>query len=216
MKKARLFLADDHAILREGLVHILSKVPEYDVIGESGDGKEALDRIEKLKPDLAILDVSMPTMTGIEISREIKRYNPGVKILILTQHDNEAYVKQLLKNGIDGYILKENASDELLKAVEVILKGKSYLSPEITKKIVSGFSEDNGTREDERSPFTVLSNRERVILKLIAEGKSNREIASTFFISDQTVKTHRANIMKKLDIHKLADLVKYAIKCGIA
>lgn len=217
MNKTRIFLADDHAILREGLRYILGSVPGYEVTGESGDGREALGMIEKLKPDIAIIDISMPGMTGIEISRQIKKYVPETRVIILSRHDNEEYVSELLRLGVNGYVLKDNAGDDLLRAVAEVAKGNIYLSPRITRKIVTdyiapGLREGAG-RQD--SQFTALSIREREILKLVAEGRSNAEIASTLWISDKTVKVHRSNIMKKLDIHKVADLVKYAVKNGL-
>jgi DNA-binding NarL/FixJ family response regulator len=217
MNKTKIFLADDHAILREGLRYILGSVTGYEVVGESGDGREALGMIEKLKPDIAIIDISMPGMTGVEIARQVKKYTRTVRIIILSRHDNEEYVNELLKLGVNGYVLKDNAGDDLLRAVAEVSKGNIYLSPRITRKIVTDYLSPN-VRETAGRPdsqFTALSTREREILKLIAEGRSNAEIASTLWISDKTVKVHRSNIMKKLDIHKVADLVKYAVKSGL-
>lgn len=217
MNKTRIFLADDHAILREGLRYILGSVPGYEVTSESGDGREALGMIEKLKPDIAIIDISMPGMTGIEISRQIKKYVPETRVIILSRHDNEEYVSELLRLGVNGYVLKDNAGDDLLRAVAEVAKGNIYLSPRITRKIVTDYiapgQREGAGRHD--SQFTALSIREREILKLVAEGRSNAEIASTLWISDKTVKVHRSNIMKKLGIHKVADLVKYAVKNGL-
>jgi DNA-binding NarL/FixJ family response regulator len=217
MNKTKIFLADDHAILREGLRYILGSVTGYEVVGESGDGREALAMIEKLKPDIAIIDISMPGMTGVEIARQVKKYTRTVRIIILSRHDNEEYVNELLKLGVNGYVLKDNAGDDLLRAVAEVSNGNIYLSPRITRKIVTDYLSP-GVREASGRPdsqFTTLSTREREILKLIAEGRSNAEIASTLWISDKTVKVHRSNIMKKLDIHKVADLVKYAVKSGL-
>ena len=217
MNKYRIFLSDDHAILRDGLKHIITSNPDYEVIGESGDGRDALEKIEKMKPDIVILDISMPSMTGVEVARNIKKYNPNIKIIILTQYDSSEYIKQLLKYGVEGYILKENASDELLRAIGEVQKGNNFLSPEITKKVVTDFKEtgESGKSKELKTQFSLLSPREREILKLIADGNSNVQIASILFISDQTVKTHRANIMKKLDIHNLAELIKFAMKDGL-
>jgi DNA-binding NarL/FixJ family response regulator len=217
MNKIRIFLADDHVILREGLRYILNTVPDYQVIGESGDGREALEKIEKLKPDVVILDISMPTMTGIEVSRQLRKYHPEIKIIVLSRHDNEEYVNQLMKYGIHGYILKDNASDDLLKAIAEVLNGNMYLSPRITKNIIEDYLANKkcGIQQGADSIFSKLSIREIEILKLIAEGKSNNQIASLIFISDKTVKVHRANIMKKMGVHKATDLVKVAIKYGL-
>jgi len=217
MNKTKIFLADDHAIVREGLRYILGSVTGYEVVGESGDGREALGMIEKLKPDIAIIDISMPGMTGVEIARQVKKYTRTVRIIILSRHDNEEYVNELLKLGVNGYVLKDNAGDDLLRAVAEVSKGNIYLSPRITRKIVTDYLSPNVREAAGRpdSQFTALSTREREILKLIAEGRSNAEIASTLWISDKTVKVHRSNIMKKLGIHKVADLVKYAVKSGL-
>ncbi len=214
MGTMRVFLADDHAILREGLRHILIKTGYCEVVGEAGDGQQALEQIEQLKPDMVILDISMPAMTGIEIARRLRRYHPDIKIIILSRHDNEEYVTQLLKFGIHGYVLKDDAGNDLIRAIEAINKNETYLSPRITKQLMTGMS-GGGKKSESTGQFTKLTNREREVLKLIAEGNSNSEIAKTLWISPQTVKIHRQNMMKKLDIHKVADLVKYAIKSGI-
>ncbi|PKL17442.1 MAG: DNA-binding response regulator [Spirochaetae bacterium HGW-Spirochaetae-5] len=212
--EVKLFLADDHTIFREGLKLIIEDVPHYNVIGEAGDGKEALDLIEKLKPDMAILDISMPTMSGIDIVRYLKRYSPDIKIIILSRHDNEEYVKELLKTGINGYVLKDDAGDDLLRAIDAVLKNSIYLSPGVAAKVVSDYvqMEKAGSEKGEESQFKLLTGREREVLKLIAEGKSGHEIAECLRISPRTAKVHRANIMKKLDVHKSSELVIYAIK----
>jgi DNA-binding NarL/FixJ family response regulator len=184
------------------------------VIGEAGDGKEALDLIEKLKPDMAILDITMPTMSGIDIVRYLKRYAPDIKIIILSRHDNEEYVKELLKTGVNGYVLKDDAGDDLLRAIDAVLKNTIYLSPGVATKVVSDYvmMEKGVTDKNGESQFKLLTGREREILKLIAEGKSGLEIAECLRISPRTSKVHRANIMKKLNVHKSSDLVIYAIK----
>ncbi|MDH5655548.1 MAG: response regulator transcription factor [Spirochaetia bacterium] len=209
MNKWKIFLADDHGILREGVKMILSASNHCEVVGEADDGKAALDQIEKIVPDIAILDISMPSMTGIEVARHLKKSQPSIKIIMLSRHDNEEYVKQLLKFNINGFVLKEEAGDDLLKCIESVMNGKTYLSP----RIESQLSGDSSSSKD--SPFISLTNREREILKLIAEGKSSEEIAKILNISSRTVKVHRANMMKKLNVHKVADMVKYAIKAGM-
>jgi DNA-binding NarL/FixJ family response regulator len=208
------FLADDHTILREGLKLIIEDVPHYIVIGEAGDGKEALEFIEKLKPDVAILDISMPTMSGIDVVRYMKKYVPDSKIIILSRHDNEEYVKELLKTGVNGYVLKDDAGDDLLRAIEAVLKGNVYLSPGVATRVVSDYvsMEKAAPVEEGVSQFDLLTGREREVLKLIAEGKSGQEIAECLRISSRTVKVHRANIMKKLGVHKSSELVIYAVR----
>jgi DNA-binding NarL/FixJ family response regulator len=216
VKKIKIFLADDHAILRDGLKSIISDDDRFEVEGESGDGREALEMIDKRVPDIAIIDISMPTMSGIELARQTKKYHPEVKILILSQHDNEEYVNELMSIGVDGYMLKTNAGEELIKALTDIQNGNNYLSPRLTTKLLSGLRNPGTTKmTDLKSSFRLLSNREREILKLIAEGKTNKEISSLLFISVETVKTHRASIMKKLDIKNIAEAVQYAIKKGL-
>lgn len=221
-KKVRTFLVDDHVILREGLKLILNSVSYIEIVGEESDGAKAFAEIEKIKPDLLILDISIPTLSGIEVTRKVRKYQPQIKIIILSRHDNEEYIKQLIKYGIHGYVLKDDAGNDLLKAIESVLQDHTYLSPRITKHLLNEFSlklDKSSKKQKESSEipdtFSVLSNREREILKLIAEGKSNTEIAESLWISPRTAKVHRANIMKKLNIHKVTDLVKYAIKCGI-
>jgi DNA-binding NarL/FixJ family response regulator len=211
-KKIKIYLADDHRILREGLKMILKTQTSFEIIGESGEGVKALEEIENLKPDLAILDISMPGMTGIEISRNILKEDRRIKVIILSRHDNEEYVKQALKYGIHGYVLKDDAGEDLLQAVESVFNGKTYLSPRISNRLVD--MNHLPQRENEES-LIILTNREREIVKLVAEGNSNEQIAKALHISPSTAKVHRANTMKKLGLHKAADIVKYAIKEGI-
>jgi len=213
MKDFTIFLADDHAILREGVRLILSQAKNCVVVGEAGDGRVALEQIEELLPDLAVLDISLPSLSGVEIARKLRKYHPEMKILVLSRHDNAEYVDELLKQGIHGYVLKEDAGSDLLKALEVIRKGETYLSPRITTQLMTGL--EGKRARSTMDPFKLLSSREREVLKLIAEGKSNMKIAQALWISAKTVKVHRANIMKKLDAHKVADLVKFAIKSGM-
>jgi len=212
--EVRLFLADDHTILREGLKLIIEDVPHYTVVGEAGDGKEALDMIEKLNPHIAILDISMPTMSGIDVARYMKKYVPESKIIILSRHDNEEYVKELLKTGVNGYVLKDDAGDDLLRAIDAVLKDNVYLSPGVAAKVVSDYvsMEKGGSEEGSGSQFELLTGREREVLKLIAEGKSGMDIAECLRISPRTVKVHRANVMKKLGVHKSSELVIYAVR----
>lgn len=213
MSKYKIYLVDDHSILREGLKHILSTRDDLEVIGEAGDGRKALEEIDKLNPDLVLLDISLPSMSGVEIARDLRKYSPEVSILILSRHDNEEYVEQLLKTGINGYVLKDDAGEDLLRAVDAIRKGETYLSSRITSKLMAGFSHKK--EDGHQSIFQTLTPREREVLQLIAEGLSTEQIAAQLRISPRTAKVHRQNIMKKLDLHKVADLVKYAIRSGL-
>ncbi|MFH0976627.1 MAG: response regulator transcription factor [Spirochaetota bacterium] len=217
MNKVRIFLADDHCVLREGLKYVIKSNPDYEIIGESGDGKDTLEKIEKLKPDIVLLDISMPTMTGIEVARQIRKYIPGTRVIIFSRHDNEEYIHQVMKYGVKAYILKDDTSEDVLKAIKEVLKGNIFLSGSISTKIVSDFfTAQKYTRNKKKnSIFDILSNREIEILKLITEGKPTAKIALNLRISENTVKAHRANIMKKLNVHKVTNLVKYAIRSGL-
>lgn len=214
MSKINIFLADDHTMFREGLRYIISNNPDYTVIGESGDGRNALLAIEKHQPDIAIIDISMPNMTGIEITRQLKKFNPDIKIIILSQHDNEEYVRQLLKYKVNAYVLKDNAGYDLLNAISEVNKGNIFFSPQITKRLINELQQQK-IKTTNDNVFSILTNRELEILKLVAEGKTNNNIGSLLFISEKTVKNHRTNIMNKLNIHKTIDLVKYALKNGL-
>jgi len=211
MKEIRLYLADDHAIVREGLRFILSSQPGYTVVGEAGDGPVALQQIEEIKPDIAILDISLPGMTGIEIARQIRRYHPDIRVIMLSRHDNEEYLRELLKYKIHGYVLKDEAGSDLIRAIDAVMRGETYLSPRMVSMLVR--EKEAGT--DDTGLFSLLSNREREILKLLAEGKTNEEIGVLLRISPHTAKVHRQNIMKKLNLHKTVDLVRYAVRTGL-
>ncbi len=218
MNKISIFLADDHVILREGLKHILLEDNSIEIIGEAGDGREALEKIDKLKPDIAILDISMPTLSGLEAARVIRKYNKNIKLIILTRHDNEEYVHQAIKNGVNGFILKDSAGDDLLKAVRDVMNGNIYLSPKIVTNIVKSGMAEPGSKDRiklKSEKKELLTNREKEVLKLVAEGKSSNDIAALLKISPKTVKVHRLNIMNKLDIRNITALVKYAIKSGM-
>ncbi len=213
MNKTKVYIADDHAILRDGLKLILSQYDNFIIAGENGNGIKALEEIERIKPDVAVLDISMPGMTGIEIGRQIKKYNSKIKVIILSRHDNEIYIQQVLQNNIDGYILKDYAAGELLRAINDIMNGDIYLSPKIITKIANKtnfYTVSDSLKTDNDS--SNLSNREKEILKLISENNTNKQIAALLRISEQTVKAHRHNIMKKLNLHKVTELTKYAIK----
>ena len=221
MNKVRIFLADDHSILREGMKYLIKTNTGYEVIGESGDGKEALEKIEKLKPDIALLDISMPTMTGIEVTRQIRKYVPRTRVIVFSRHNSEEYVNQVMKHGAKGYVLKDDTGDDLLKAIKEVLLGNIYVSSSISSKIVNNYyriQKHSGNKKDKKknSIFDILSNREIEILKLIADGKPTAKIAAILRISVNTVKVHRSNIMKKLNTHKVTDLVKFAIRNGLA
>lgn len=214
MKKIKIFLADDHIMFREGLKYILSENKSCEIVGEAGNGHEVIEKIYKLKPDIAILDISMPLLTGLEASRMITKYDKDIRIIILTRHDNEEYVRQAISNGVKGFILKDNAGDDLLKAVNDVMNGNLYLSPKLLTSMIRKGMLIQGKPEEKEiiSEKNSLTNREREILKLVAEGKTNNDIACLLRISPKTAKAHRLKIMNKLNIHNITELVKYAIK----
>jgi two-component system response regulator NreC len=210
----RIVLADDHTILREGLRALLSADPDFEIIGEAGDGREAVRCVEKLGPDLLLMDLSMPRMSGMEAISEIKRRYPETKIIALTVHKTEEYLLSTLQAGVDGYVLKDATHEELVMAIHNVMAGKRYLSPGISQKVIEGYLDG---KEDSlaASSWQKLSQREREVLKLIAEGYKNKEIAEDLCISLKTVEKHRANLMKKLDLHNAAVLTVYAVEKGL-
>ena len=212
--RVRIVLADDHTILREGLRSLLSADPNFDIVGEAQDGREAVRCVEKLGPDLLLMDLSMPRMSGMDAISEIKKRFPETKIIALTVHKTEEYLLSTLQAGADGYVLKDATHDELVLAIHNVMAGKPYLSPGISGKVIEGYLEG---KEDSLSvsSWQKLSQREREVLKLIAEGYKNKEIAEDLCISLKTVEKHRANLMKKLDLHNAAGLTVYAVEKGL-
>ncbi len=213
-QKYRVVIAEDHTILREGLKSLLSSSPDFEVIGEAGDGREAIRCVEKCKPNLILVDLSMPRMNGIDAIREIKRRFPETKILVLTVHKTEEYILATLKAGADGYVLKDATHAELMIAVKNVLSGKHYISPGISEKVIEGYLEGRKTLKT-RTSWETLTQREREILKLIAEGYKNKEIADYLCISPKTVEKHRANLMEKLGLHNVQALTAFAIEKGL-
>lgn len=213
-RKFRIMIVEDHGIMRESVKSLLSSGPEFEVVGEAADGYEAIERIQELKPDLVLTDLSMPKMNGIEMIEEVKRKVRDTKIIALTVHRGEEYVLATLKAGADGYVLKEDSYVELSVAIKHVLKGQRYLSPGVSGKLIEGYL-DGRKPEELHSVWETLTKREREILKLIAEGYRNREIADQLYISVNTVEKHRSNIMDKLNIHSTAGLIAYAIEKGL-
>jgi DNA-binding NarL/FixJ family response regulator len=215
MKKPfEIIIADDHTILRQGLRALLSSDPNLKVVGEAEDGRDAIRCVENLSPDLALIDLSMPRMNGMEAIRDIKKTNPQTKIIVLTVHKAEEYILEALKSGADGYVLKDASHAELMIAINKVLEGKRYLSADISGKVIDGYLEGRKTLKS-KSAWETLTQREREILKLIAEGNKNKEIADYLCISLKTVGKHRANLMKKLDLHNAAALTTFAMEKGL-
>ena len=209
-----MLIVEDHQLLREGLKTMISAYDDLDIVGEAEDGLEALKSVRKLVPDIMLLDLSMPRMGGISVIKEVKSLYPDMKILALTIHEAEDYVAEAFDAGADGYCIKDASKEELRIAIVSVLEGKRYISPGITQRILDGYME-GWKKIKEKSPWDTVTQREREILKLIAEGYLNKEIADFLSISIKTVEKHRANIMKKLDLHNVAELTAFAIDKGL-
>jgi len=212
MAPLRILLADDHIMVRQGLRKVLEERPEWQVVAEAGDGHEAVRLAELHKPNVAVLDVAMPLLNGIEATRRIAKRVPQTRILVLSMYSDEAYVTQMMKAGATGYLLKDSAGVDLLEAVQSVAQGKSYFSPAVARLMLDDYARQRGTEDDR---YESLSDREREIFQLIAEGKANKEIAALLFISLSTVETHRARIMEKLDLHSAAEIVLHAVRRGV-
>ncbi len=212
MEKIKVMLADDHTLVREGLKQLLMTFENIEVIGEAEDGVEAIDLVQKIQPDIFIMDISMPKMRGIEAMKEIKYFAPDTRVIILSMYSKEEYIRHSLENGASAYLLKQSASEELRAAIQFVMRGQLYISPIISKPIISDWlmeKKHNFSEEDMKSP---LSGREQQVLKLLAEEYSNKEIAELLHISVKTVETHRARIKEKLGAKSTIALVKYALR----
>ena len=213
MRALRILLADDHTVVRQGLRKVLEERPEWQVVAEAGDGREAVRLAEEFKPDVAVVDVAMPLLNGVETTRQITRRSPQTKVLVLSMYSDEPYVIQMLKAGATGYLLKDSADVDLLQAVQAVSQGKSFFSPAVARLMSDDYGRQRG--EDAVDRYESLSGREREIFQLVAEGKTNKEIAGLLFISSSTVETHRARIMEKLDLHSAVEIVLYAVRRGV-
>jgi two-component system response regulator NreC len=214
MAKLRILLGDDHTLLRQGLRKILQERPDWEVVAEAGDGRDAVRQALAIQPDIAILDIGMPLMNGIEATRQIVRRRPDIHVLILSMHANEAYIIQALKAGAKGYLLKDSADTELIRAVAAVASGKSFFSPAVAKVMLDDYVRQLAEKGI-ADRFDTLSEREREIFQLVAEGHSNKEIAELLSVSPATVETHRAHVLQKLDVHNTAELVLYAVRRGV-
>jgi DNA-binding NarL/FixJ family response regulator len=213
-QKYRIVIAEDHTILREGLRLLLSSSPEFEVVGEAEDGREAIQCVVKYKPDLILTDLSMPRMNGMEAIREIKKQSPKTKVLVLTVHKAEEYILNTFRAGANGYLLKDSTHAELVMAVKKVLSNQHYISPEISEKVIEGYMEGRRALKT-HTPWETLTAREREILKLIAEGYKNKKVAEELCISVKTVEKHRANLMEKLGLHNVQALTAFAIEKGV-
>lgn len=211
MSKIRVLLADDHAVLRDGLRSLLNLQDDIEVVGEAGDGQAALEMVRQLCPDVVVMDIAMPVMDGLEATRWLKQEHPETRVLILTQHDNREYVFSLLQAGAAGYVLKKSGGAEVAAAIRSVFREGAFLPPGIAREVMDRYIQ----RAPEEMGRPRLTEREKEVLRLIAEGKSSKEIAEMLCLSVKTVMAHRTNIMEKLDIHSRTELVKYAIRQGL-
>jgi DNA-binding NarL/FixJ family response regulator len=214
LDKIRVLLAEDHTIVRQGLRSILDGREGIQVVGEAKDGREAVEKAQQLQPDIVLMDLSMPLLSGLEATRQIKSQCPQIEVLVLTMHADEEYVLQILQAGASGYLLKQSAVGELVTAIQAVDQGDSYLSPAISRKVVDGYVRQ-AREQSQVDPYEQLTDREREVLHLIAEGYSTQEIADLLFISPKTVRGHRSSLTEKLDLHSNAELTRYAIRKGI-
>ena len=211
MSKIRIMLADDHGIVRKGLRFLLERQSEMEVVGEAGNGREAVKMAEQLRPDVIIMDIAMPQLNGIEATAQIVKRNPEVGIIILSMHSDEGYLMRTLTAGAKGYLLKDSADADLVRAVQAVATKRPFFSPGIAKTLLEDYLRQLQQKGLEDS-YDLLTEREKEILQLLAEGKTNKEVAALLNLSPYTVETHRTNIMQKLDLHKTAELVLYAVR----
>jgi DNA-binding NarL/FixJ family response regulator len=215
-EQVKVLLVDDHAILREGVHALLAREPDITVVGEAGDGQEALEQVPRLRPDVVIMDIVMPRMNGLEATRLIKEKYPDVRVLILSMYDDHEYVVQIIQAGASGYVLKRVVTEDLVRAIHEVHAGESFLHPPIAAKLIGDYLRVTvGERGGTSGAGEVITAREREVLRLIADGSSNQEIAEQLGLSRKTVDSHRANAMRKLDLHDVTEVVKYAIRTGM-
>ncbi len=213
MSITTIVLADDHHVVRQGLRALLEAEPDFAVAGEAADGLAVADLVERLRPDVLVLDLMMPGLNGLDVMRQVRQRSPQTRVIILSMHANEAYVLEALRNGVAGYVLKESTASDLAQAVREAAAGRRYLSPPLSERAIEAY-----VHKADAAPFDLyetLSGRERQVLHLAAEGHNNTEIAARLCISARTVETHRANVMRKLGLHSQTDLIRYALKRGI-
>jgi two-component system, NarL family, response regulator NreC len=209
MKRIRILLADDHAVVRQGFKMILAAQPDMEIAGEAGNGREAVELAEKLRPDVAVMDVAMPELNGIEATRRLAQSAPHTRVLALSMHKDSVYVREILRAGARGYLLKDSPAGDLVAAVRAIAAGEGYLSPAVSNAVLDDY------RKHVTNPIDLLSSREREVLQMLAEGKTNKEIAVILNLSVYTVDAHRGRIMEKLNVHSINELVRFAVRNGL-
>ncbi len=212
MPRTSIVLAEDHQVVREGLRALLESQPDFAVVGEAGNGREAPDLVARLRPDVLLLDLMLPDLNGMEVARQVQERTPTTRVIILSMHANESYVLEALRNGVSGYLIKTASSSEVIAAVRAVMAGKRYLSPPLSDRVIEAYAQQARPVAD---VYDTLTTREREVLHLAAEGRKNTEIAARLGISIRTVETHRANLMRKLNLQSHADLIRYAIRRGL-
>ena len=209
MKKIRILLADDHAVVRQGFKMILDAQADMEIVGEAANGREAVDLAERLKPDIVVMDVAMPELNGIEATRRLASSAPHVRVVALSMHKDSVYVREILRAGARGYLLKDSGAEDLVHAVRSVAGGESWLSPAVSNAVLDDY------RRHVTNPIDLLTSREREVLQMLAEGKTNKEIAAVLNLSVYTVDAHRGRIMEKLNLHSINDLVRFAVRNGL-
>lgn len=212
-KKYSVLIVEDHTLLRQGLIAMISSDPALEVVGEADNGRDAIRQAAQLKPDVILMDINMPVMNGSEALTEIKHRDPNIKVIMLTAHNAEEYIRDSIKAGANGYVLKQATRDELIMGIHKVIGGKTYLTPDVADKLFNKYL--SGSAVQEAPTWEQISKREREVLKLVAEGNTNKIIANQMCVSIKTVEKHRSNLMKKLDLHNSAALTAYAIEKGI-
>jgi two-component system response regulator NreC len=209
MKRIRILLADDHAVVRQGFKMILSSQPDMEIVGEAGNGREAVELAENLKPDVVVMDVAMPELNGIEATRRLATSVPHARVVALSMHKDNVYVREILRAGARGYLLKDSLAGDLVSAVRAVAQGEGYISPAVSNAVLDDY------RKHVTNPIDLLSSREREVLQMLAEGKTNKEIAVILNLSVYTVDAHRGRIMEKLNVHSINELVRFAVRNGL-
>jgi two-component system, NarL family, response regulator NreC len=209
MKRIRILLADDHAVVRQGFRMILSAQPDMEIVGEAGNGREAVELAEQLRPDLVVMDVAMPELNGIEATRRLAASTPQTRVVALSMHKDSVYVREILRAGARGYLLKDSGASDLVSAVRAVAGGEGYISPAVSNAVLDDY------RRHVTNPIDLLSSREREVLQMLAEGKTNKEIAGVLNLSVYTVDAHRGRIMEKLNVHSINELVRFAVRNGL-
>src|ERR1041385_5494572 len=209
MKRTRILLADDHAVVRQGFKMLLGAQPDMEIVGEASNGREAVETAEALRPDIVVMDVAMPELNGIEATRRLASSTPHARVIALSMHKDSVYVREILRAGARGYLLKDSGAEDLVSAIRAVARGESYLSPAVSNAVLDDY------RRHVSNPIDLLTSREREVLQMLAEGKTNKEIAAVLDLSVYTVDAHRGRIMEKLNLHSINELVRFAVRNGI-